>query len=858
MARRTIQQTLELGVSRNLIEIKEDRIHYLIQNKEYNFNDPEEPVRAGIYIELVEEYNYSPYLIDFEVSVPRRTPNDFADIVVFKDEEHLENYLVVEAKEENRSETQWQQDIEQGFGNANGLRSEFLIVDKFNERKVYDIQSHPQNEREKNQISDISVNFGLTPTYLYGSGTGEGLKSVPFNDLSRIFQKCHNILWSGGKLNPIVAFDEMSKLFFAKIYDERNTPNNHYYKFQVGQNENEVIVAQRILDIYDEAKSLDPYVFIDPIKITDDKIQQVVRVLHSISLIETDIDAKGQAFEKFLGVVFRGELGQYFTRRQIVEFAVEMLDPTENDIILDPSCGSGGFLLYSLKNVIEKIKDQYSGNDSLISRKIYDYTRQKVYGIEISSEIARVAMMDMIVNEDGHSNIECNTGLNNQFNNPNIGYNRFSLILTNPPFGVKIKKNDRDNLGHNSFDNFEFGGNKKSQLSDILFLDQYRKLLYNSANKNPRAGIVLQTGVLNNPSNKSLLDWLRKHFKILAVISMPDFAFRKAGSGMKTCLLFLNKYETPYAEVSDIEDYNVFMAIANKIGYDSTLRPDANDLPQILTHYQNQTENPENGIYLKNFHDLDYRLDPTYYHNKRIIKETLDSYEENGHKIYPLSNLLVLKNSGKSPEGGVTRSTGEIPSITITNIMRDGSLDFSDCLNFVPEDFYNDFGESKGHLELNDILIAKDGATTGKATIIDQNFPFMDDSTNPSSPKAIFSEHIFRLRFKDGINPGFINAFLNSWFGQLQLETITSGGAQGGITREFTDNIFVPIVEPDFQVEVENEWQEGFQEARSLITRYKTTVEEIKHRVSDSLLSKPPLNDESLISIIEDSDSEDE
>ena len=283
---------------------------------------------------MVEEYKYSPYLIDFEVSVPRRTPNDFADIVVFKDEAHLENYLVVEAKEKNRSETEWVQDIEQGFGNANGLRSEYLIVDKFNERKVFDIQNYPQNERVENQISDVSINFGLTPSFLHGSGIGKDLRSVSFNDLSRIFQQCHNILWSGGKLNPIVAFDEMSKLFFAKIYDERNTPNNCYYHFQVGQNENEVIVAQRILEIYDEARSLDPYVFVDPIKITDDKIQQVVRVLQSVSLIETDIDAKGQAFEKFLGVVFRGELGQYFTRRQIVEFAVNMLGPTEMILFL--------------------------------------------------------------------------------------------------------------------------------------------------------------------------------------------------------------------------------------------------------------------------------------------------------------------------------------------------------------------------------------------------------------------------------------------------------------------------------------------------------------------------------------------
>jgi len=103
-------------------------------------------------------------------------------------------------------------------------------------------------------------------------------------------------------------------------------------------------------------------------------------------------------------------------------------------------------LLYSMKKVVEQIKRDYAGDDDLIKRKMYDFSHQRVYGIEINAKIARVAMMDMLVNEDGHTNIENNTGLNSQFRNPNITFHKFSLILTNPPFGVSIKRNDKDNL----------------------------------------------------------------------------------------------------------------------------------------------------------------------------------------------------------------------------------------------------------------------------------------------------------------------------------------------------------------------------------------------------------------------------
>jgi len=847
MPRNNIQDILNIGISRKLIEIADTAIKYSIQDKEYA-KEPEEIVRACTYVELVENYHYSPNRIDFEVPVPRRTPGDFADIVVFEDDEKTSNYIVVENKAQNCSEQEFTQAIEQGFGNANSLRAKFVVVDSFSNRLVYDVANYPPNEREANKIIDIPINYGLVVAYRLIRGGKYDIRRVPFSELSNVFQRCHNVLWSGGKLDPAMAFDEMSKILFAKIQDERATPNNQPYRFQIGQNENEVIVAQRCIGLYDEARRIDPYVFTESINVTYQKIASVVEILQEVNLSETDLDAKGQAFEKFLGVIFRGGLGQYFTRRQIVEFVVNMLSPDERDIVLDPSCGSGGFLLYSIKRVSDAIKRAYAGNNRLIDRKIYDFSRQNVYGIELNDKIARVAMMDMIVNDDGHTNIENNTGLNTNFKNPNIGFNMFTLIMTNPPFGVNIKKGDKDNLGQNTFNNFEFGRARKSQVSDILFLEQYKKFLVSDESRNPRAGIVLSNGVLNNPSNKKLLQWLRLNFQILAVVSLPVFAFRKAGSGMKTCLLFVKKYARPFQKIGDMPDYGVFFAIAEHIGYDSTLRLDTNDLPELNRHFINHTEDRDNGIFWIPFSELQYRLDPTYYNNKFIIATHFDRLRRHGHKLVLLHDLLSKMTAGRSPEGGVTRSTGEIPSITITNMTKDGTLDFSEDINFVPSEFYDEFNRNKGQLELLDILIAKDGATTGKTTIIDEHFPFLENVKGKLIPKAIFSEHVFRLRMKTGISPLYINAFLNSELGQLQLETVITGGAQGGITRDFVKEIYVPLVVD--QEEIAKEWANGMTQANEFKDQYEDSIERIKESTDEAILKSSPISDEELKQII--------
>ncbi len=829
---RDVSSLIALGERRGLLDLKEKKISYPDLGREENA-DPEERVRAAVYVALVDTYKYSPTRIAFEVPVPRRTPNDFADIVVYEDDSRTNNYLVVETKAESCSKSEFRQAIEQGFGNANSLRASYLLVDSGTDTAVYSVSEFPANERETNALAAIPTNYGNVPTYRYTRGGANDLRTVSFSELERIFKRCHDVIWSGGKLDPATAFDEMSKLLFAKIEDERSTANGQPYGFQVGQHENEVIVAHRVRDRYEAACRNEPNVFSDPITVRDLKVAGVVRLLESVSLTETDLDSKGQAFEQFLGVVFRGGLGQYFTRRQIVQFMVDVMAPTDADLVIDPCCGSGGFLLYSMKKVSGDIAHGYSGNDTLIHRKQYDFARRNIYGIEINEKIARVAMMDMIVNDDGHTNVENNTGLNSVFQNPSIQFGRFTVVLTNPPFGTKIKQDDRDALGQNQLGSFSFGSGRKSQASEVLFLERYHQLLTDDASKRPRAGIVLSTGAINNPSNKQLIDWIKLNFKILGAVGLPEFAFRKAGSGMKTCLLFLEKRIPPASDLASIPDYQVCFAVANHIGYDSTLRPDVSDLPDILTHFRDGTEDRSNTVYRVPFSELDDRLDPLYYHNRFRIRAHIEELESRGHVLVPLAHLLESLDAGKTPEGGVTRSVGEIPCVVVENITSEGSIDMDATINYVPDSFYDDVKDKAG-IGPSDLLIAKDGATTGKTAIVTDSFPF---------PEAICSEHVFRMRVRDELlDPHYLHAFLNGGLGQLQIQTIASGGAQGGITREFVDNVVVPVVRPEDQAQIATHWRSGMDIAVARAREARATAEAAREEVDKAIAGATPIS----------------
>ncbi|MDI6780363.1 MAG: N-6 DNA methylase, partial [Bacteroidota bacterium] len=378
---------------RGLLAFHENKVRYVVPAKSYRATDPEEPIRLAFYLELIERYQYPPDRIDLEVEVPGRTPDVQADIVVFENDAHKKPYIVVECKKDGISPAELAQAEKQAIGNANALRSKYCILVAGTIRIARDIAGFTQDEREKNIIADIPIRYGKVIKFKYKKGDEPWeLKDVTKDELLAKFQQCHDALWEGGKRNPAEAFDEMSKLMYCKIQDERFlTKKGEHYRFQVGTHETVNEVGERIKDIYKDAQKIDKEVFTEPIKTDNPIIYTVAEILQGISLARTDLDVKGEGYEHFLGGVFRGAMGQYFTPRPIVAFMVDFLEPIVNDLIIDPACGSGGFLIHTLEKMRKELHAKLDEKDA--DYRWQDFALKQVYGIEINSQLARVAMM---------------------------------------------------------------------------------------------------------------------------------------------------------------------------------------------------------------------------------------------------------------------------------------------------------------------------------------------------------------------------------------------------------------------------------------------------------------------------------
>ena len=430
------------AIKRGLLEINGERITYsLHQKKSYNWRDPEEWVRAYSIAFLVLKKAYSPQRMRTEVIVPRRTPSDFADIIVFKDDKCLTPYLVVECKKEDISVTDKKQAIEQAFGNANSIRAPFALFDCFGESVFYDVANYAPTERTNNRKGTRDVipeSYDEIPNYTFIAGPGNNdIKPATAKQLESKVKRAHSIIWAGGKRDPLLAFDEWSKLMMAKVEDERHTPNGKPRKFQIGSNESYVAVASRIHDLFNQACSSDRTIFPSGISINlnDKKIVDVVRVLQDICITDTSVDNIGAAFEIFFGSVFRGELGQYFTMRPLARFVVAMLGITPEQCVLDPTCGSGGFLLEALLQVWNNIDKDYAGRSELARLK-NDFAQLHVYGIEIHEILARICKINLLLHHDGHTNIEGDKScLDTVFTKDrlNLVGNNFQVIVGNPP-----------------------------------------------------------------------------------------------------------------------------------------------------------------------------------------------------------------------------------------------------------------------------------------------------------------------------------------------------------------------------------------------------------------------------------------
>lgn len=432
-----------------------ERIRYIAVDYSERWSDPEAKVRAAYYAELIHRYGYLPRRIGVDVVVPDRVPHDAADLIVFQDDARKRPFAVIECKAEHYggkpiSATVFNQAVEQAWGNGNAhkFRAAYVGVVAGATRRFLDCaEKFGALERDGNQVADLPVNYGKPPAYKFIVGGPNGLRdiaSVDKGELIAAIDKTHQTLWGGGRLSPPVAFGEFCKLIFVKVRDEKRAEEEGagaVYAFQIKSDESAADLGGRIRALYDAEMVREKDVFTERLKIDDATIKMCVEHLESINFTQTDLDTKGVAFERFLDGFFKGDFGQYFTPREIIQFCVAMMPPSADDHVLDTSCGSGGFLLYAMDHVRHAAR----GITSEIARfrKWHDFAEKRLFGIEINDEISRVAKMNMILHDDGHTNVVAADGLADwpalKEVNAQLKPGMFDIVLTNPPFGAVVK-----------------------------------------------------------------------------------------------------------------------------------------------------------------------------------------------------------------------------------------------------------------------------------------------------------------------------------------------------------------------------------------------------------------------------------
>lgn len=405
---------------------------------------------------------------------------------------------------------------------------------------------------------------------------------VTATDVKGIFDRCNNYFYTNQGLTQDKRFTEILKIIFIKIEDEKNLLDD-YSAFHITPKERESEIGMknfrgRINKLFDNVKRRfkDDNIFndYDEITLNDRCLSFAVAEFQKYSLLDTDADIKGVAFETFVGSNLRGEHGEFFTPREVVRMATEMIMPQFNEVVLDPACGSGGFLVMVMKNILEQYKALGKKKKNLnIDVLLREYANNYIRGIDFNPDLARVAKMNMVLNDDGHTGVFHFDSLTsfdkwNEKLLAKVSPNSIDIILTNPPFGKKCVIDDKKILRA-----FELGykwekENDKwvktdtidsSRTPDILFIERCLQLLKPGG----RMAIVLPDGILGNDGLEFVRQYILEKSYVVGIVDLPVETFLPSVD-TKTSVLILKKKEKPNSS----QTFDVFMAIAKMCGHD--------------------------------------------------------------------------------------------------------------------------------------------------------------------------------------------------------------------------------------------------------------------------------------------------
>lgn len=401
-----------------------------------------------------------------------------------------------------------------------------------------------------------------------------------------------------GATRDEVLAQQLINIIFCKIYDERHTAPDDMVTFRAGFDEEPELVKKRILDLFVDVKNKYKGVMDkdDNITLDANSIVYVVGELQNYCLVDAERDIVADAFETFIDHALKGGQGQFFTPRNVVKMMVEIIDPDAEDFIVDPSCGSGGFLVEALRYVWKKIDDEgkkYQWGDDEIKEEKMDFALNRICGIDKDYFLAKVAKAYMAILGVNKSGIFCEDSLERPENwgkqtQMRIGKSKFTALFTNPPFGSKIPVKGEDklkqyDLGHKwSLDKktneWTKGKLKDKESPQVLFIERDLELLADYG----KMAIVLPDGVFGNDTFTYIRSWLKDKGRILAIIDIPIETFQP-NTATKTSVLIFQKL--PKTEIP--EDYPIFMAIASTCGHDRRgNETESDEIMQVANTYK--------------------------------------------------------------------------------------------------------------------------------------------------------------------------------------------------------------------------------------------------------------------------------
>jgi type I restriction enzyme M protein len=557
---------------------------------------PEEYVRQEIAKSLVREYGFEKAEVAVEFTLRLGSGKPRADLVVFDTgDAHRQDRarIIVECKSQRIKSTDRKEGVGQlqsymsacpnvAYGMwTNGLeRYCFRRVEANGVVHFEEIPDIPSKGRTEDEVE--------RPRF-------DQLKAASSDALLFAFRRCHNYIAGNQGLQKPEAFWELLKIIFCKIHDERSSDEVEFYatsKERHGLN-GQLKAKKRIDALFEEVKTEYPTIFREneAIELSPSVLAYIVSQLQMYSLLESDIDVKGRAYEEVVGSNLRGDRGEFFTPRNICQMAVAMLDPGERQLIVDPACGTGGFLITAMNHVIEKIRaaeiakwGDVERAETAIRQRVQRFAQAFIVGLDLNPNLVKASKMNMVMNNDGAgglfqaNSLKAPATWEEELRDRKL-MGQVDMLFTNPPFGSKIPIDEPSilenyDLGHTwSYDAktdrwTKTKGIQKSQPPEILFIERCVRLLRPGTG---RCAIVLPDGILGSPGLGYVREWILKHTRVLASIDLHPDTFQPHVSVQTSVLVLQRKSDELIAvegAAGRMNDYQVFMAVANHIGHD--------------------------------------------------------------------------------------------------------------------------------------------------------------------------------------------------------------------------------------------------------------------------------------------------